>query len=153
MTKNADRDKYSYLGYDNRFDAGSALSLASPWIRENVIFGKDNSPLAHADNRKQNNLIIGKGLTNELDDTAIKAETDYSIIITKSKKMYVSLHYNGSNTCFYGNAVNIYQLKEKDFEIKAYQLYLDNILKGFTVGYDFRTDFWFWFCWLWYYWY
>ena len=55
--------------------------------------------------------------------------------------MCVSLHYNGSNTCFYGNAVNIYQLKEKDNEIKVYQLILGNTLKDFTVGYDFRTYF------------
>ena len=34
---------------------------------------------------KKNILTIGKGLTSRLDDTVIKAETEYSINITKKK--------------------------------------------------------------------
>ena len=48
--------------------------------------------------------------------------------------MCESLHYNGSNNCFYGNVVKISQFKEKDSELKAYQFPLANIIKDFTVN-------------------
>ena len=41
----------------------------------------------------------------------------------------LSLHYNGSNSFFFVNAVKIYQYKAKDSEIKP--LCVDNILEGF----------------------
>ena len=71
---------------DIRFDAGSPLFLASREFGKSLLsWGKDNSTSAHADNRKKNILTIGKGLTSRLDDTVIKAETEYSINITKKK--------------------------------------------------------------------
>ena len=48
--------------------------------------------------------------------------------------MCESLYYNGSINCFYCQVVQIYWFKEKGSEIKAYQLYLGNILKDFTVN-------------------
>ena len=44
----------------------------------------------------------------------------------------LSLHYNGSISFFYVNAVKIYQFKAKDSEIKPYPLCVGYISKDFT---------------------
>ena len=86
--KNADRGKYS----ENRFDEDSTLLWASREFGKIIaVLGKDNHSSAHDDNRKQNIFIISKGLENRLHGTAIKAETEYSINITKSTKKCVKV--------------------------------------------------------------
>ena len=44
----------------------------------------------------------------------------------------LSLHYNGSISFFYVNALKIYQFKAKDSEIKPYPLCVGYISKDFT---------------------
>ena len=53
-----------------------------------MIFGVDNSSLAHADNRKNNILIFGKGPTEGLVDTAILVEAKYSIKFNETRKEF-----------------------------------------------------------------
>ena len=47
--------------------------------------------------------------------------------------MLKCLHCSGSNSYLFVSGIKIYQLKAKDSELNAYQLYLGNILKNFTV--------------------
>ena len=48
------------------------------------------------DNREKNNLILGKGPTQGLEDT-LSADKMYSINFTEhNKKFCLSLHYNGT---------------------------------------------------------
>ena len=52
------------------------------------------------DNREKNNLILGKGPTQGLEDT-LSADKMYSINFTEhNKKFCLSLHYNGTNSYF-----------------------------------------------------
>ena len=44
-----------------------------------IIFGANMSSLVHADNKKKDIVILGKGLTDDLDDTTLTAENKYSI--------------------------------------------------------------------------
>ena len=44
-----------------------------------ILYGVDNNPSLHADNRKKDILILCKGPTEGLDDTIVTAKTDYSI--------------------------------------------------------------------------
>ena len=44
------------------------------------------------------------------------------------------MHYNGSNSFLFVNAVKMYQFKAKDSDIKPYPLCLGNISKGYTLG-------------------
>ena len=44
------------------------------------------------------------------------------------------MHYNGSNSFLFVNAVKMYQFKAKDSDIKRYPLCLGNISKGYTLG-------------------
>ena len=45
----------------------------------------------------------------------------------------LSLHYNGSNSFLFVNAVKMYQFKAKHSEIKPNRSCLGNILKDFTI--------------------
>ena len=84
----------------------------------------------HIDNRKKNVLVLGYDPVQALDDTTITAGTEYLINFTQSGKRYVlSLHYNGSNSFLFVNAVKIYQYKAKYSETKSYSLCLVNISK------------------------
>ena len=55
MTKNADPDKYFYIGYSIGFDSRSSFYNLKPWFCKKMfyIFGVDNSALRHTDNRKK----------------------------------------------------------------------------------------------------
>ena len=50
-----------------------------------IIFGVDNNSLTHTGNRKKYILVLGKGPTQRLDNTAVTTEAKYSINLTVSK--------------------------------------------------------------------
>ena len=93
-----------------------------------IIFKADLSPSVHTDNKKKDSSILGEGPTQRLDDSALTAKAKYPINFTQSgKKFVLSLHYNGSNSFLFVNAIKICQFKAKDSEIKIYSLCLGNI--------------------------
>ena len=102
----------------------------------NVInVGVDLSTFMHIYKKKRNTVIIGKGLTQELDDTKLTAEAQYSIGSSRSnRKFCLSLNYNSSNSFLFVNATKIYQFKAKNSEIKKYPLCLGNILGDFPAN-------------------
>ena len=60
-----------------------------------IIFGVDMGSSVHIDNKKKYILILGKGLTQGLDDTTLIAEAQYPIDFSRSnKKFCLNLHYN-----------------------------------------------------------
>ena len=126
--KNADLDKYGYIGYSIGFDARLQFPLANGSCVKNVIiFGVNNSSSVPADNKKRNISVLGEGPTQGLDDTTITAEGKYSI------NFVLSLHYSGSNSFMFVNAAKMYQFQAQDSEIKPYPLRLGNILKNFKI--------------------
>ena len=53
LTRNADPDKYVYIGYYIGFDVRSQFSWSNGECSKNVvIFGVDNSSSVHDDNKK-----------------------------------------------------------------------------------------------------
>ena len=69
------------------------------------------------DNRKKDNLILGKGPTQGLEHT-LSAEKTYSINFTEHNKRFcLSLYYNGSNSYLLVNGKEIHKFKSKDSEI------------------------------------
>ena len=53
----------------------------------------------HFDNKKKDNLILGEGLRQGLDDTTLATEVKYPINFSQPDKRFVlRLHYNGSNS-------------------------------------------------------
>ena len=107
---------------------------------------------AHIDNKKEDILVLGIGLTQGLEHTST-AEKMYSINFTVTKKKFgLSLHYNGANSYLFVNGAEIYKFKAKDSEIVASPLCLGNISKDWSTGnmkktgfngcvYDFSADY------------
>ena len=58
----------------------------------------------------------------------------YSINFTVTKKICLSLHYNGANSYLFVNGNEIYRFKAKDSEIVADPLCLGNISKDWSTS-------------------
>ena len=142
MTKNADTDKYGYSGYGIRFDRKSSFSFPAGRFSQNVIiFGVDISSSAHVDNKKNDILILGKGLTQWLEHT-LTAEKMYLInFIVTRKKFCLSLHYNGANSYLFVNVEKTVKFKAKDSAILATPLYIGNISKDWSEDNMKKTGF------------
>ena len=75
----------------------------------------------HIDNKDI--LILGKGPIQGLDNTTSTAKAEYSINFSRSqRKLYLSLHYNKSNSFLFVNATKICQFKAKNSEMTPYSL-------------------------------
>ena len=104
------------------------------------------------DNIEKYILILGKGPTQELENT-LSVEKLYSINFTKKNtKFCLSLHYNRANSYLFSNGTEIIKFKAKDSEIPAYSLCLGNISKDWSQDnmkntgfngyiYDFSSDY------------
>ena len=61
LTKTADPDKYKYSGYGIEFNSRSEFSFIDGTMRRNIIiFGADMSSSVHADNKNNDNLVLGE---------------------------------------------------------------------------------------------
>ena len=134
LTKNADIDKYEYLGYGIGFDRRSSFSLPGGGFGQNLlIFGEDMSSSDHINNKKKDILAFGKGPTQGLEHT-LTAENMYPINFTVPKKtFYLTLHHNGAISCLFVNGKEIVKFKAKDPKIVASPLCLGNISKDWLV--------------------
>ena len=142
LTKNADIDKYGYSGYGIGFDRRSSFSFPGGGFGQNVlIFGVDMSFSAHIDNKKKDILVLGKGPTQGLEHTLI-AEKMYAINFSVTRKKFgLNLHYNGVNSYFFVNCIEIYKFKANDSEIVPTPLCLGNISKDWSVDNMKKTGF------------
>ena len=92
LAKNADPDKYVYSRYGIEFDSSLEFLLSDGSAGKNVIiFRVDFSSFVHADNKGKDILILGKGPTQELDDTTLTAEAQYSIHFSRSNRKFWKL--------------------------------------------------------------
>ena len=86
------------------------------------------------DNKKKDILVLRKGPTKGLEHS-LTAEKIYSINFTVTKKkLYLSLHYNGANSCLFVNGTEMQKFKAKDSEIAASALCLGNISRDWSTG-------------------
>ena len=99
LTKNVELDKYSYgIGFNTRIEYCLTDNSAG---KNFIIFKADMSSSVHIDNKGKHILILGKGPTQELNNTTLTAKTQYSVNITRpGMKFYLSLHNNRSNRFF-----------------------------------------------------
>ena len=128
MTKNADIDKYKYSGYGIRFNRHGEFSFGNGLDKNFIIFGADLSSSSHANNQKNNILVLGKDFVQGINGTTTYAEKSHKINFTeKNKNFCLSLHYNGANSYLFVNGIEIYKFKAKDSEVVASPLCLGNI--------------------------
>ena len=90
MTKSGDTtdtDKYIYSSYILGFDStGQFTHTQGGMARNIIIFGVNSSNSVHATNKTQNILILGHGLTQKINNTAIYAE---KMILVQKIKYFV----------------------------------------------------------------
>ena len=111
------------------------------------------SSSVHLDNKKKDNLILGKGPTEGLGEHSLRTEKMYSINFTKRyTKICLSLHYNEANSYLFVNGTEIHKFKARDSEIVPNNLCLGNVSKDISASnmkktginghiYDFSDDF------------
>ena len=74
------------------------------------------SSSAHINNKGKDILILGEGPAQGLDNATLTAEKKYWINFTENgKNLSFSLHYNGANSCLFGNSAKIIKFKAKDY--------------------------------------
>ena len=90
LIKNADLGKYNYSSYGIGFNSRSEFLFKDRSFRETVIiFRVDVRSSVHINNKQKVILILGEGLTQELDDTKLTAEAIYPIHFTQQNKIFV----------------------------------------------------------------
>ena len=119
-TTNSDTDKWGYSGYGVEFDSTS--SFPHPDNGKNaknvVVFGADMSNSRHTTSKTQSVLVLGHGLIQKTNDTAIYAEKMYSSNFTVGNKIFcLSLHDNGDNSYLFVNGKEVTKSKAKNSEL------------------------------------
>ena len=90
LTNNADIDTYKYTGYDVGFDRHEEFSFGNGLGENCIIFGADLSSISsHANNKKNNILVLGKDFVQRRNGTTIYAENLYKINFTEKIKKIV----------------------------------------------------------------
>ena len=123
ITKSAtDNDKNNYKGYgicfDERSEFGHTITEGgrahTTDARNVLIFGADMNFSVHATNRANHIYLMGKGLTQGINDTTIYAEKSFYRNFTDfGKKFVLSLHYNGDNSYLFVNGRQELNFKAK----------------------------------------
>ena len=87
LTKNADPDRYKYVGYGIGFDSRSVFLFTDGNMGEKFIaFGADMNWSVQIDDKGKDILILVEGPTQGLDDTTLAAEAIYPINFTQPNK-------------------------------------------------------------------
>ena len=127
-------DKYKYSRYGIGSDRKGTFSVGNGFGRNCIIFGVDTSYATHVHNKKKGILILGEGPTLGLDGTKLTSEKMYSVKFTENKKTFcLSFHYNGTNSYLFVYGTKLQKFKEKDSQIVATPLCLENVSKEFSV--------------------
>ena len=154
ITKNADTSKYKYKGYGICFDEGGSFSTGNINNGRNVlIFGVDESYLIHSNNKANNIFVMGDGIVQGINDTTLYAEKIYSQNFTQtSKKILLSLHYNGDDSYLLVNGKQDLKFKCKTESLVKKKLCIGNLSDKWTTSesekrglhgniYDFVVDY------------
>ena len=99
------------MGFAFEFDARLQFLWRSDggWGKNVIALGADMSSFVHVDNKIENILVLREGPTEALYGNTGIAEAYYPISFTAPGKRFVlSLHYNGSNSFWFVNAVKMF---------------------------------------------
>ena len=144
ITKNAtDNDKNNHKGYgicfDERSEFGHTITEGgrahTTDARNVLIFGEDMSFSVHATNRANHIYLMGTGLTQGINDTAIYAENNFYRNFTDfGKKFVLSLHYNGDNSYLFVNGRQELKFKAKTDQLVKEKLCIGNLSEQWTTS-------------------
>ena len=125
-----------YRGYGIAFDEAGSWNIGNGDAKNVIIFGVDNSSLSHADNRKNQFLMLGEGPTYGINGSFGAPEKKFSINVSKAKpKFCLSLHYKHDNSYLFVNGKEIYKFKADRKNVNfPTQFCLGSISNGFGAA-------------------
>ena len=87
------------------------------------MFDVNTSSSSQIDNRKNNFLVLGEGITFGINGNFYAPEKQFSINFSKAKtKFCLSLHYNGDNSYLFVSGKEIYKFKANNGNANSFQL-------------------------------
>ena len=89
LTKNADIDQYKYSGYGIGFDRKGEFNFGNGFGRNCIIFGADLSSTSHANNKKNNILVLGKDFVQGIMVQQFMQKNCIQLILLKIIKKFV----------------------------------------------------------------
>ena len=99
IVKNTDEEKWVYSDYEITFDGAGSWNFGNGFTGNVANFGVDNISSYHADNRKNNFLVLGENLTSAINGSFDSLEKKISINLNKARtKFCLSLDYNDSKS-------------------------------------------------------
>ena len=133
IVKNGDKEKYMYSGYRITFNSTGSWSFDNDYARNAKIFGVDNTSSSHADNRKNNFLILGKHPDFGINGSFGLPDKKISINFTKTNtKLCLCSHYNVDNNYLFVNEKEIFNFKADNKNINfPTQFYVGRISNRF----------------------
>ena len=139
---NTDINRYKRSEYELAFNSKTNLCKDSVKNAATlIIFSGDLRNSSHAENKK-NNILVLCGNSIKLNDRTIQAESVLKTNCTvPNQKCVLSLHYNGDDTYLLVNGVQQYKFKTKDSEVKPNNLCLGNITGQFSASNISKTGF------------
>ena len=84
IVKNSYKETWVYSGYEITFDGGGSWIFGDDFARNTVTFCFDNSLSPHADNHKNNFLILGEVPTFGINGSLGSPEKKFSISLCLS---------------------------------------------------------------------
>ena len=83
VVKNSDKEDYVYSVYGKTFNSPGSWSFDNGTARNVIIYSVDNSSSSHADNRKNNFLVLDEGPTLELMKDLVDQRKSLVLILVK----------------------------------------------------------------------
>ena len=83
LVRKAVKSKFTYNDQGIACDGERSWSFGNGFARNAIIFGVENSSSSHVDNPKNILLVLGKGLTDGINDTPRTAEKKLVLTLVK----------------------------------------------------------------------
>ena len=123
------------------FDEGGAFSMGNINNgRKILIFGVGKSSLVHSNKKVNNIYVMGDGIVQGINDTTLYAEKTYRQNFTQpSKKVVLSLHYNGDDSYLLVNGKQELKFKSKAENLVKEKLCTGNLSDQWTASESEKT--------------
>ena len=91
LVRNVFKSKFTFNIWGIKFDGEGSWSFNNDFVQIVVTFGVYNSSSSHTNNRKNNFLVLGKGGTDNINDTGDVAEKKVCIDFSKANANLICL--------------------------------------------------------------
>ena len=135
IIENSHKEKWVYSGYGIAFDRKGEWSFGNDYATNAIIFGVDNNSSSHADNLKNNFLVLGEGDSFGINGSFGAPEKKFSINFSKANtKVCLSWHYDADNSYLFVKRKEIFKFKADNKNVNfPTQFCLERLSNVFSV--------------------